>query len=84
MHLLSFLHLIGGVKKHEDTFIASRLGLLEPLQDVGREIDGSNWLEADLRISCDDDTYRSYTFVGGIAMVIYPFGIPPFLVRTAV
>ena len=43
---------------------------------VCQDIDGSNWLEADLRISCDDDTYRSYTIVGGIAMAIYPFGIP--------
>ena len=41
-----------------------------------RDIDGARWLEADLRISCDDDTYRTYTVVGGVAIAAYPFGIP--------
>lgn len=40
------------------------------------EIEGSNYLEADLRISCDDDTYRLYAILGGISMAIYPFGVP--------
>lgn len=40
------------------------------------EIDGRNYLEADLRISCDDNTYRLYSILGGISIAIYPFGVP--------
>ena len=39
-------------------------------------IDESNYLEADLRVTCDDDTYKMYTVLGCISMAIYPFGVP--------
>jgi hypothetical protein len=45
---------------------------------VCTEVDGARYLWTDLRVSCDTDTYATYSKASVPAIFVYPIGIPVF------
>jgi len=46
---------------------------------VCKNIEGVNYIVSDLRTTCDSQTYESYKTYGVFMIIVYPIGIPVFL-----